>query len=265
MKKSIEYLMQKPMMVNIFIGLIIVVGFMVLSNMRSNFLPSEPVSFIDIRVVYRGASPQELEEEVVNKIEDNLKGLKGIDRVTSSSSESFASIQVELLDDADANKVLQDVNNAVDRITTFPPAVETPVVTKREVVNYTMTVGVVGQTSLKGLKDYAKNIKDDLLLSPKLSQIFISGYPEEEIEVRFRESDLRAYQLTFDEVAQAIQLENIKASGGKIETGRQNVLLRLDNRAYCRQRTAGYSREGYSRRQNHQTERCSRSTGPICQ
>ncbi len=232
MKKILEYLAQKPVMVNIFTGLIIIMGLLTVSSMRSNFLPPEPVSFIDIRVTYLGASPQELEEEVVNKIEDNLKGLKGIDRITSTAAENFAAIQVELLDAADANKVLQDVNNAVDKINTFPPAVETPVVAKREVVNYTMTVGLVGNTSLKGLKDHAKNLKDQLLLSPKLSQIFVSGYPEEEIEVRFKENSLRAYGLTFDEVSQAIQSENLKASGGKLETGRENILLRLDHRAY---------------------------------
>ncbi len=232
MKNIITYLVQKPLLVNIFIGLIIVVGLLSVSAMRSNFLPAEPVSFITINVTYRGASPQEMEEEVVNKIEDNLQGLKGIDRVTSTSQESFASIRVEILDDADVNEVLQDINNAVDRITTFPANVETPVVTKEEILNYTMTIGVTGKTSLTGLKDYAKNIKDELLLSPKLSQITISGYPEEEIEVRFRESALRAYQLTFDEVSAAIQRENIKASGGEIETGQKNYLIRLDNRAY---------------------------------
>ena len=220
------------MMTNIFVGLIIALGMLTLIQMRSTFLPSEPVSFINIRTVYRGASPEELEVDVVNKIEDNLDGLKGIRRVTSSSEESFSTVSVEILDEADPNEVLQDVTNAVDRITTFPPEVETPVIVKEEVINYTMTIGVSGQTSLQELKDYAENIQDELLLSPKISQVFISGYPEEEIEVRFRESDLRTFEITFDEVSAAIQQENVKASGGEIKTGKENILLRLNNRSY---------------------------------
>ena len=94
MKRIISFLAQKPRTVDIFVGLIIVVGLMTLSQIRSNFLPPEPENFISISVVYRGASPQEVEEEVVNKIEDNLEGLKGIDRVTSVSKESFANISV---------------------------------------------------------------------------------------------------------------------------------------------------------------------------
>ena len=232
MKNLIKNLVQKPMLTDILVGLIVVLGLLTVLGMRSNFLPEERISFINVSVVYRGASPEELEVDVVNKIEDNLDGIKGIRRVTSTSQESFANVKVEILDDADPNEVLQDVTNAVDRITTFPPDVETPTIAKEEILNYTMTIGITGGKSLAELKDYAKNIKDELLFSPNLSQIYISGYPEEEIEVRFRESDLRTYELTFDEVAAAIQKENLKASGGEIKTGTENILLRLNNREY---------------------------------
>ncbi len=235
MDKIIKYLIQKPLIVDIVVGLIIIVGLMTVLKMRSNFLPTEPVSFINVNVVYRGASPQEMEEEVVSKIEDNLQGLKGIDRVTSTSSESFANVRIEILGNANPNEVLQDVTNAVDRITTFPSGVESPTIAKEEIVNYTMTIGLTGKTTLAGLKDYAKNVKDELLLSPKISQVFISGFPEEEIEVRFNENMLRTYNITFDEVSAAIQSENLKSSGGKLETGTEEILLRLDNKSYTAQ------------------------------
>lgn len=232
MEKIIEFLTQKPKTVDILIGLILVVGLISLASMRSNFLPQEPVNFITVNAVYRGASPQEVEEDVVNKIEEKLEGLKGIDRVTSTSSESFASVRIEVAEKADRNEVLQDINNAVNSITTFPPGLDVPVIAKEEILNYTMTLGVVGEGTLWALKDYAKEVKDELILNPSLSQIFISGYPEEEIEIRIRENDLRAYQLTFDEVSAAIQRSNIKASGGELETGNQRILIRLDSRDY---------------------------------
>jgi len=232
MKKIIEFLAQRPKTVDILIGLILIVGLISLANMRSNFLPPEPVNFITINVVYRGASPQEVEEEVVNKVEEKLEGLRGIDRVTSTSSESFANVRIELTEDADRNEVIQDVNNAVNGITTFPQGMDSPVIAKEEILNYTMTLGVVGEGSVRMLKDYAKGIKDELILNPSLSQIFISGYPDEEIEVKLRENDLRAYQLTFEEVGNAINSSNIKASGGELETGKQRILIRLDSRKY---------------------------------
>ncbi len=235
MKDILRTLIQKPRIVDIVVGLIIVVGIATLANMRSNFLPPEPINFIAVNVVYRGASPQEVEEEVVDKIEDNLDGLKGIDRVTSTSEESFANIRVELLEDADPNAVMQDVSNAIDKITTFPKGMDAPVVFKEEILNYTMTVAIVGDVSLSTLKDHAKHLKDELTYSPNLSQIFLSGYPEEEIEVRLRRDDLQAYQLTFDEVARALQMTNIKASGGEIKSDQQNILIRLNSRSYYSQ------------------------------
>lgn len=232
MKKIIEQFIQRPRTVDVIVGLVILVGLMTVSTLRSNFLPPEPVNFINVSVVYRGASPQEVETEVINKIEDNLDGLKGIDRVTSNASESFAVIRIEMLEDADPNSVLQDVNNAVDKITTFPLRMDAPVIQKEEILNYTMALGITGKVSLKTLKDYAEKIKDDLTFSPNLSQVFISGFPDEEIEVRLREEVLQTYQLTFEEVAQAIQLANIKSSGGSIQTENQEMLIRLNNQEY---------------------------------
>ncbi|NJL15420.1 MAG: efflux RND transporter permease subunit [Microscillaceae bacterium] len=224
MKNILQTLIQKPRLVDILVGLIIVVGLATVSSMRTNFLPPEAVNFVAVNVTYRGASPQEVEEEVVNKIEDNLDGLKGVDRITSSASESFANIRVELLEEADPNEVLQDVSNAIDKITTFPKGMDAPVVFKEENLNYTMTLGLIGESSLATLKDVAKYLKDELTYSPNLSQVFISGYSEEEIEVRLREKDLNAYQLTFEEIAQAIQNSNLKASGGEIKTKKAKPL-----------------------------------------
>lgn len=232
MDKIIRAFIQKPRVVDIIVGLIIVIGLATVYNMRSNFLPPEPINFVAVNVVYRGASPQEVEEEVINKIEDELDGLKGVDRITSTSEESFGNVRVELLEDANPNEVLQDVSNAVDKITTFPVGMDAPVVFKEEILNYTMTLGIVGEVSLNTLKDHAKNLKDELTYSPNLSQVFLSGYPDEEIEVRLREQDLKAYQLTFDDVARAIQQAHIKASGGEIKTDKKNILIRMDSRAY---------------------------------
>ncbi|MEM6261132.1 MAG: efflux RND transporter permease subunit [Bacteroidota bacterium] len=232
MKNFITYLAQKPRTIDILIGLIIILGLLVLSNIRSNFLPPEPVNFIAVSVQYRGASPQEVEEEVVNKIEDKLEGLKGIDRVTSTSKENFAIVRVELLERADPNEVLQDIKMAVDGITTFPKTMDTPIIEKEEILNYTMTLALMGDLTVSTLKDHAKYMKEELLVSPNLSQVTISGYPEEEIEIRLRESKMRAYALTFEEIEAAIQAENVKASGGELLTGTQRIKIRLDHRAY---------------------------------
>ena len=98
--------------------------------MKSSFFPLVDSEIININLVYPGASPQEMEEGVVLKIEDNLKGLVGIDRVTSVSRENSATVTVEIERGRNIDIILTEVKNAVDRVPSFPSGMEPAVVAK---------------------------------------------------------------------------------------------------------------------------------------
>ena len=201
--------------------------------MKSSFFPLTESQFINISVVYPGASPQEMEEGVVLKIEDNLKGLVGIDRVTSVSRENSATISIETYVDSDIDVVLADVKNAVDRVPSFPSGMEPPVIAKIESIAPTIDFTVSGNDlPLITLKKYARDVENDLRSMPGISQISITGFPDEEIEIAVREIDLRAFDLTFADVAQAIQQSNLLISGGNIKTDYEDYLIRARNRKY---------------------------------
>ena len=89
-----------------------------------------------------------------------------------------------------------------------------------------------GELSLRELKTYGRRIERDLLAKQGISKLNLSGFPEEEIEVSFREHDLRAYNLRFDEVANSIRGANVKITGGKIKGLREEFLIRADNKKY---------------------------------
>lgn len=128
MKSFINYFIRYEILVNLAIVVIAIFGVIALTGLTSSFFPEQDVSFIVVEAVFPGASPEEVEEGITLKVEDNLKGITGIDRVTSTSTEATANVRVELTEDADANVVLQDVKNAVDRISSFPPDLERIVV-----------------------------------------------------------------------------------------------------------------------------------------
>jgi multidrug efflux pump subunit AcrB len=232
MKSIIKYLIQHPTLVNLMVILIVGVGLLRLTQTRSTTFPSQQVRFIDITIPFPGASPSEVEEGVTTKIEDNLEGISGIDRTTSSSRENLASIQVELEEDADANQMLVEVKNAVDRINNFPTGVEPASIQKREPLNLTVSVALLGDLPLQAMKDYAEEIRDDLMAAPGISTVMISGVPEEEIEVRVRENDLRAYNLTLSDVQRAIQNANLETFGGSLETGEENISIKASEKGY---------------------------------
>jgi len=184
-------------------------------------------------VFYPGASPQEMEEGVVLKIEDNLKGLVGVDRVTSTSSENSARILVEVIKGNDINDVLAEVKNAVDKVPNFPTGMEPAVVSKIESIRPTISFVVTGTNiSLKTLKTIARDVENDIRRMDGISQVSVSGYPLEEIEIAVREQDMRAYNLTFREVSNTVARANIITTGGSIKTDAEEYLIRANNRSY---------------------------------
>ncbi|MGL1888561.1 MAG: efflux RND transporter permease subunit [Reichenbachiella sp.] len=233
MNKIIDHFIKYPVA-----GWVLIISFAFLGslgflNLKSSFFPLNERREITINVAYPGASPQEMEEGIVLKIEDNIRGLVGIDRFTSVSSENAAFLRVEVLKGYDVDVVLADIKNAVDRIPSFPVGMEPPVVSKDIFVTEAVTLALSGKSvSLKVLKDMARDIETDLKNSEGVSQVSVSGHPAEEIEIALNEDKLRAYDLTFQQVANAISSTNILVTGGTIKTEQEEYLIRVSNRAY---------------------------------
>lgn len=231
MKKVITFFIKNELLVNMSIALVTLLGVMAMLNMNSSFFPTAPERFIIVEAVYPGASPREVEEGITLKIEENLKGVTGIDRVTSTSSENTAIITVELFYGENADLVLQDVKNAVDQISNFPVDMEKLVTYVRENQNPTAKVAIVGDVPLSTLKERAEAFEDGLRALPNISKVSLSGFTSEEIEIELSETKLRAYSMTFEEVARAVQNENIQTTGGRIKADTE-VIIRADQREY---------------------------------
>ncbi|MEM9680770.1 MAG: efflux RND transporter permease subunit, partial [Bacteroidota bacterium] len=233
MKKFIGYFIKYPVAVNIFIIGFIIFGYLGYQRMNSSIFPLSDANTIQISVAYPGASPEEVEEGIIEKIERNLKGISGIDRVSSISQENNGSVTVEILSDFDINLVLDEVKNAVDKISSFPTTIEPPVIEKVKPTRAAITFVVTGEDiPLKILKDYAQDIEDDLLRIKGISQIALTGFPDEEIEIAVTESKLRTYGLSIDDISKSVAAANIIISGGSIKTNDEEFLIRADNKGY---------------------------------
>ena len=233
MKKIITYFIKYPVAVNVMIIAFIVFGSVGAISMKSSFFPLVDSKLINITLAYPGASPAEMEEGVVLKIEDNLKGIVGVERVTSVSRENSATVNIEVEKGKNIDVVLSDVKNAVDRVPSFPSGMEPAVIAKVESIRPTISFTVSGENvSLKALKQYARNVENDIRGIEGISQVALSGFPDEEIEIAVRENDLRAYNLSFTEVANAVRNSNILITGGNIKTAEEDYLIRASNRSY---------------------------------
>lgn len=218
---------------NVLMIAIIIFGVLGMLKMKSSFFPLNESKIIGISITYPGASPLEVEEGIVLKIEDNLKGVAGVDRVTSVSNENSGKITVEIEKGQDIDVMLQEIKNAVDRVPSYPTGMEPLVVSKNESARPSISFALSGKgVPLQTLKAVALEVENDLRAVEGISQVTITGYPAEEIEIAVREKDLMAYNLTFAQVAQTISRENILVSGGNIKTDVEEYLIRANSRSY---------------------------------
>jgi len=232
MRNLIKYFIKYPIASNVIMLLIIIFGIMGLSNLRKTFFPERTSKLITVQAVYPGASPLEIEQMVTLKIEDNLDGITGIKRVTSKSSENTSNVTIEINNDANNQFVLQDIKNAIDRISSFPNQMESPSIFLMENLNPAISFAINGAVSLRQLKDVAEEIEYDLKALEGISKTKISGYPIEEIEISVRENDLKRLNITFNEIDKAIKSENIDITGGTIKTSEENYKIRSNNKNY---------------------------------
>ncbi|MBN1165401.1 MAG: efflux RND transporter permease subunit [Candidatus Krumholzibacteriota bacterium] len=240
MRNAILPFIKYPLLGNVIIVSLLLFGYIGFTSLNTTFFPPMPSRMIIVQASYPGASPEEIEEGIVTKIEDNLKGVSGIERVTSVSRENSCTITIQVPTKWDANIVLNDVKDAVNQISSFPAGMERITTYRQEPRTFAIDLVVGGEVDLKKLKWYSRQIERDLLSIEGISKVSLSGFPDEEIEIAVREQDMRAYGLTFREIVSAVQSANIKSTGGTIKGKEEELLIRADVKGYHAEELANH-------------------------
>ena len=232
MKSMIQYFIKYSSAGNVLILLIMFLGWFGFSSLRSTLIPQIDPGVVNISTVYPGASPEEVEQGVILKIEQSLQGLTGIKKLTSMSRENVGVVTAQLTSGVNADLVLQDIKNAVDGISSFPTGIEPPRASKWEFRSEAIDFMINGDVDLSLIKQVALRIEDDLLNTPGISKIEISGFPDEEIEIAFREIDLETYGITLAQAVAVIRNANIDLTGGNIRGESEDLSIRTRQKQY---------------------------------
>jgi len=159
MRSFVNYFIKNEIAANLIMVALIILGLIGLGSMKSTFFPAQAEKIINITAILPGASPEEIEEGIVNKIEEALKGVTGIEQVTSVSSENSGRVTIEINTDNQIDLVLEDVKNSVSGINSFPANMESPIIFKRENIGNVMTFAMSGDVDLKVLKKKAREVE----------------------------------------------------------------------------------------------------------
>jgi len=226
----IAWMARHTVAANLVMLIFILGGLLVSTQIKQEVFPQFEIDIIRISVAYPGASPEEVEQGIVLSIEDAVRGLDGVKEVTSTSREGRALIEIELLSGVNTNRVLQDVNNEIESIQSFPELAEEPIISLVEVRHQVLTLMVYGDQEEHTLRDVAERIRDDLLQRPEITLVELGVARPREISIEVPQHYLRAYGLTLDRIAREIREAAIELPGGAVKTTSGEVLLRTQER-----------------------------------
>jgi len=179
-----------------------------------------------ITVQWLGASPQDVEEQIVVRLEEAISRVNGIDQMWSEARESQGTVWAIGDDDLDEAKFLQDVKREIDSINTFPGAAEPAQMRLFRSQNEIVRIAVRGDVDERILKRYADKIRRDIALLPSVPSVDLFGVREEEVSIEVSEEALRRYGLTFSDVVEALRGSSVNLSAGVVRTDLGDMQLR---------------------------------------
>ncbi|MHC4943657.1 MAG: efflux RND transporter permease subunit [Planctomycetota bacterium] len=232
MKGAIDWFARNSVAANLLMLLIMAGGAITVFTIEQEVFPEFSLDMITVTVEYLGAAPEEVEEGVCVRIEEEIQGLEGIKEITSTAAEGLGTVNIELELGADMRKVMDDVKTRVDSIDTFPEETEKPIIqeltNRRQVINISLS-GDVEETTLKYLGEM---VRDEISALDGITQVEITSVRPYEISVEVSEDDLRRHGLTFDFVASAVRRSSLDMPGGSVKTQGGEILLRTKGQAY---------------------------------
>ncbi|WP_428409876.1 efflux RND transporter permease subunit [Hyphococcus sp.] len=210
----------------------VIAGIIAFTRMEREVFPSASFNGATVSVAWPGASPQEVEEQVILRIEEAVSDIDGIEHITSTAREGAASVNIEGADTVDPTFFLNEIKNRVDGISTLPQDSFPPIVRQWRNQNPTQFIAIYGELEPRELYRLGRELRDELAQIPNGSPLVDTwGVRNEEVSIEVSEEALRRYGLTFDDVARAIRGSSLNLSGGQVRTDTGNIQLATRNLA----------------------------------
>ena len=215
------------LMVAIFIG-----GIVTFIGLDREVFPSPKINSVSVSVVWQGASPIEVEEQIILRIEEAVSGIDNLDQITAVAREGVARVTVSMVEQGNFTEFLNEVKSQVDGISTLPRDAFPPVVSRFSSNNQIFSISLAGDVEERELYRLARQYRDELASLPNGSPLVtINGARDEEVSIEVSEEALRRYGLTFDDVARAIRGTSIDGSSGTVRTETGSINLSVRNLA----------------------------------
>lgn len=230
LKGPIAYMARNSIAANLLMLVLIAGGLYTTYSIQKEVFPQFQLDIVEVSVVYPGAAPAEVEKGILLPVEEAIKGVQGIKEITSTAYEGSGRVSIELVVGTERMKAFQDIDQAVNRIRTFPDDIEQPEVRLQSQQRDVMDIGLYGDVDIWTLRLLAEQLRDELLSSEDITQVEIGNVPDYVTHVEIPRNVLREYNITLEQVSRRIMQSSEDIPAGSVETKAGEILLRMKER-----------------------------------
>lgn len=227
--KLADISIKRPVFITMVIMAFVVLGLYSYMKLNVDLYPDVDVPVVTITTVLKGAGPEQIESEVTKKIEDAVNSVEGLDKLSSKSQEGVSIIIVQFKLEADGKKAAQDIREKINSIRgDLPTDIDDPIIQRYDPASLPiLQLTISGERSLKDITTYSKDyVKKALENVTGVGNIEIVGGFEREVKIQCDLDKLKAYNLSINDVINAVGQSNVEIPGGNVKKGDRQILLR---------------------------------------
>ena len=224
---------RRPVFASVLILSLVTVGTFAFSQLGVDQMPNVDIPTITVTTRLPGAAPEQVESEITDKVEEAVNTISGIDQLSSTSAEGISQVIVTFLLDKDGNVAAQEVRDRVNRILPLlPRTITQPTIEKQDPdAQPILTMALTADRPIREITEFAdKVLRRGLESADGVGQVLVLGGRRRQINVRLDAEQLRAHNLTVNDVARALQAQNADIPGGLMERGAQSITVRTRGR-----------------------------------
>ncbi|MCU7830692.1 MAG: efflux RND transporter permease subunit [Candidatus Thiodiazotropha sp. (ex Myrtea sp. 'scaly one' KF741663)] len=225
----IDWFARHPTAANLLMASIMLLGLTALPGLQRETLPEIQNDEVEISVIYKGATADDVEDAVCRRLEDALEGISDLDEMRCESREGMGVATAVMIEGAEMARFLDDVNAEVDAIDDFPDQTELPVIKELGRTEPVISLAVTGPEDPVALKAYAENLKSLLLTQEDIAEVTINGFSDHHIRIEIPDWRLRQFGLSANDVANAVGRHSVSTPAGRLEGEHEDILIRFDD------------------------------------
>ncbi|MCW8908203.1 MAG: efflux RND transporter permease subunit, partial [Sedimenticola sp.] len=223
----ITFFARHPTAGNLLMLFLVVLGLTALPGLQRETFPKFAAQQLQITIPYPGASAEDVEEAVCQRVEDAVDAVNEVAEMRCEAREGVSISVVEMVEGGDITRFMDDIKTEVEAITTFPDEVELPVIKELNRTDNVVAIAITGDMAPRDLKAYAEQVKERMQRLPLVSQVEINGFSDHQLRIEVPARALRQYGLSMSDIANSVARQGIDLPAGTLETTERDLLIRF--------------------------------------